>query len=304
MATTKPKDEVKVADPAAQVAGFGTALATAQTTAIAAAADLPNFEEDAGAGIEGADRDSFAIPFLSVLQKSSPQVDEDSPTKIEGAKAGMFYENVTGRMFEGREKGVEVVPCAFRRVFLRWGPRSGGGGFKGEMLPEVVEAERAAGRIKALDGRLFFPLPDGSVNPDKCDRVADVRNHYLLLLTEDGGYTQALLSLGSTQIKKSKALMATLAGIRDKGANGLYMPPTYSRVVSVKTVPESNDKGNWSGVRMEVVRKVESRDVYEAAKAFNKLIKEGNVEVKYDDHNEEVGAETPTGAAGSAGGTF
>ena len=75
--------------------------ATTANTAVATM-DMSMFAEDAGAGMEGATAESFAIPFLSVLQKGSPQVDEASGVAIEGAKAVMLFENVTGKMFDGK----------------------------------------------------------------------------------------------------------------------------------------------------------------------------------------------------------
>ena len=50
-----------------------------------------DFAADDGMGTEGADKDSFAIPFLSILQPLSPQVAEGA----EGAKAGRFINSVT-----------------------------------------------------------------------------------------------------------------------------------------------------------------------------------------------------------------
>jgi len=203
-----------------------------------------DFGADAGAGMEGASQESFAIPFLGVLQKGSPQVDEASGQSIEGAKAGMLFENVTSQMFDGK-KGVVLVPCAYRRVFLRWGQREGGGGgFKGELSADQVAEMRAKGQIVELDGRLYIPLPDGTVHEKKCDRIADTRNHYVLLVDEEtGGWTQALFSLTSTQIKKSKMLMSALASVKLKGGSGMYTPPTFANFVRATTLPESNDKG-------------------------------------------------------------
>jgi hypothetical protein len=264
-----------------------------QTTTALALADV-DFAADAGAGMEGATAESFAIPFLSVLQKSSPQVDEADGAYIEGAKAGMFYENVTNGMHDGKT-GILVVPCSYRRVFLRWGPRGGeGAGFKGEMLPEVVAQLRAEGKIVDLDGKLFFPLPDGSVNDKKCDRVADTRNHYVLLLDEKtGAWTQALVSLTSTQIKKSKMLMSAMASVKLSGPSGMYTPPTFANKVRVQSIPESNDKGTWHGVKFELAGRVDRAEVYAAAKAFHASVSAGSVEVKY-----EGAAESSEGAAG------
>jgi hypothetical protein len=259
-----------------------SSLATQTSTAIAAPID-DMFAADAGSGMEGATSESFAIPFLSVLQKGSPQVDEASGAALDGAKAGMLFDNVNSRMFDGKT-GVIVVPCAYKRVFLRWGQRSGdNAGFKGEMSADSVATMRAAGQIVDMDGRLFVPLPDGTVNDKKCDSVRDTRNHYVLLIdAATGGWTQALISLTSTQIKKSKMLMSSLASVKFNGPAGMYTPPTFANLVRLTTIPESNDKGTWYGVKFELAGRIDRAEVYAAAKAFHASVAANSVEVKYE----------------------
>lgn len=244
--------------------------------------DEIDFAADAGVGMESADKDSFAIPFLSVLQKGSPQVDEASGVAIDGAKSGMLYENVTGALTDGKT-GLLIVPCSYKRVFVQWAPREGGGGYKGEHAPEAITAMRDAGKILELEGRLYAPLPDGTVSDKKCDRFVDTRNHYVLIVDPaTGGWKEALLSLASTQIKKSKNLMSALASVKVNGANGPVTPPTFANLVRITTVPESNDKGTWFGVRMVLEGRVSNTAIYNAAKAFHKTVAAGAVEAKYE----------------------
>lgn len=267
-------------------------LPATQSGGALATMDPSMFAADAGAGMEGATQESFAIPFLSVLQKGSPQVDEASGAAIEGAKAGMFFENVTGKMFDGKA-GVTIVPCAYRRVFLRWAPKGNdGAGFKGELAPEVVAEMRTRGEIVELDGKLYVPLADGTVHEKKCDRIADVRNHYVLLIDNaSGAWKEALMSLASTQIKKSKMLMSALASVKVNGANGMVTPPTFANYVRATSVPESNDKGTWFGVKFELAGFVDRSEVYAAAKAFHASVAKGGVVAKYEDM--EDGGERP-----------
>ena len=261
-----------------------TAVAEVEQKTTALAVGGMDFAADAGAGMEGASQDSFAIPFLSVLQKGSPQVDEASGQALDGAKAGMFFENVTGRLYSGKD-GAIVVPCSYRREFLRWGSRDNGGGFKGAYAPEIVAEMRAKGEIVEYEGRLYAPEADGSVNPNKSDRFNDTRNHYVLIVDmATGAWTEALLSLTSTQIKKSKMLMSALASVKLKNnANQLYTPPTFANLVRVTTVGESNDKGTWFGVKFELAGQVDRAEIYAAAKAFHANIAKGGVQVKYED---------------------
>lgn len=261
----------------------GTAVAAANNTQLSTAVDNAMFAQDAGQGMENASAESFAIPFVSVLQKGSPQVDEASGAAIEGAKAGMFFENVTGRMYDGKQ-GISIVPCSYKRVFIRWGAKDIGGGFKGEIAPEDIAEMRARGEIKELDGQLLAPAEDGTVNPKKSDVFKDTRNHYILLVDNDtGAWTEALLSLTSTQIKKSKMLMSALASVKVKGAAGLFTPPTFANVVSVKTLGESNDKGTWFGVKFELSGFVSRPEIYAAAKAFHASVAKGAVTAKYEE---------------------
>lgn len=265
-----------------------TAVAEVKNHAVVLA-DM-DFAADAGAGMENAGQESFAIPFLSLLQKGSPQVDEASGAALEGAKAGMFFENVTGRLFSGKD-GVIIVPCSYRREFLRWGARANGGGLRGVYTPEEVADMRTKGQVVELDGRLYAPEPDKSINPEKSDRFNDTRNHYVLIIDqESGAWSEALLSLTSTQIKKSKMLMSALASVKLKNSGGqLYTPPTFANYVRVTSAGESNDKGTWFGVKFELAGQVDRSEVYAAAKAFHANIAKGGVQVKYEDNPTDAG---------------
>ncbi len=258
----------------------------------------------AGAGLEGTTQDSFAIPFLTVLQKSSPQVDQDSGVALPEARAGMIYNTVTGKLYDGK-KGITLIHCAQRRVFLRWRPRGmEGAGFRGEVMPENVAEMRAKGQIIEHENRLYAPSHDGSPPNDKRnDRFADTRNHYVLVVEDDESTTQALLSLTSTQIKKSKNLLALLANVKRKHpkTGRMVTPATFDNLIRMTTVPESNDSGSWSGVKFEMIGPIpeDHDDWFEAAVEFYELVKKDNVTVRYD---EDVVADKPARSGGGRGG--
>lgn len=244
-----------------------TAVAEAKNTAVST--DVIDFSADAGKGTEGVDKDSFAIPFLTVLQGLSPQLET-----VDGAKPGLFIDTITNELAES----VTVIPVAFQRRFLRWLPRDQGGGYRGEMTVAEFEA-------------LNPPVNDKGIPIHNGEELKDTRNHFILVVRPDGSYYRALLSLGSTQIKKSKRWISRITGI-DMVSNGKHFnPPSYSHMYTVKSVKEENEKGKWHGVLIDMEGPVQDKELYEAAKAFHDQIVSGLVEVTYPEGGVEGGAE-------------
>ena len=80
--------------------------------------DIAIFDDDLftdeGTGLEEATADDFATPLIRILQPQNPQQMEASDKYIPGAKAGMFWNNVTGAIYSG-ETGLRIVPCQFEK---------------------------------------------------------------------------------------------------------------------------------------------------------------------------------------------
>jgi len=223
-----------------------------------------------GRGFEEADAESFAIPFLAMLQKMSPAADADSDEYVKGAKAGMFFNTVTREVFES----VEIIPCAYQRRFNRWAPADSGGGFKGQFLPSAIAGMEASGVLAQSDeGRWYFALPDGSVNEKKCDILTDTRMHYCLHVLPNGDRTGVLVSLSRTQMKKSKNWMTLM---QQQGGD------MFKTVYECKAKDEENEKGKWKGWVIELGRATESEELAEAS-SFYESVSAGKVKVKMED---------------------
>lgn len=239
-----------------------TSTAAARTEAKPPAA-IPNFEADANKGLENTDKDSFAIPFLLLLQSNSPQIET-----VEGAKAGMFLNSVTNELM----KEVLVIPCAFERKFLRWAPREDGGGFKGSFSADDVLTGKIEGITYDEDNRMTL---DG-------DLLADTRLHYALVTPKDKtSWQPALISMKSTQIKKSRRWLSRIAGIEMTRADGsgTYNPPSFSHIYSIGSVKEENNEGTWWGFSIDLFGQVDSINLYAKAKVFHDNVVQGKVEV-------------------------
>src|SRR3989304_1640576 len=87
-----------------------------------------DYSKYAGQGTEQATAGDYALPFLAILQKLSPQCDEINLLYIEGAKAGMVIEMASGPRLE-HHPGSSAVPGPSVHVFSAPSPHEGGGGF-------------------------------------------------------------------------------------------------------------------------------------------------------------------------------
>jgi len=224
-----------------------------------------DFGADVGAGFEDADSQSFAIPILSVLQSGSPQCKRSRAEYIEGASEGALLNSVTQSIYDG-EKGVLVVPCYYNRTINEWYPRDSK---DGEGL--VAVHNTADGEALLADSH---EGPKGERMTEKGTVLNDTRNHYVLVIDEKTGAAQPMFfPLGSTQIKKSKRWMSLM--------NGIVFPenqqpkPMFSQIYRITTVPESNDKGDWSGIKIEHETEVTDAGIYQAAKNFREMVRSG-----------------------------
>lgn len=239
------------------------AVAEKQSTNVAIAG---NYVADSGAGFEEANTEAFAIPFLSILQSGSPQCKKSDGAYIKGAEEGMLFNSVTNEVYEN---GIEVIPCHYSQRFIEWKLREAGGGFVAEYMPNDPIVDEVT-----LDEKFRKITPAGN-------QLVDTRNHYVLIRT-DNGLSPAIMSLSSSQLKKSKQWMSMMQGIKIKDpATGMFnIAPMFSNVYKVETVPESNDKGSWFGYRFSLVGKVTDEAEYNEARSFAETVRKGMTKVE------------------------
>ena len=84
-----------------------------------------------------------------------------------------------------------------------------------------------------------------------------------------------------------------MLGLKLKGTKGLFTPPTYSHIYSMKTIAESNDLGTWFGWDISRVGPVQDQDVYKQAKAFSASVASGDVKVKHEEDSVENSEAAP-----------
>ena len=240
-----------------------TEVAVKQETAIVLAGD---FEQDAHSGFEGMGQEDFALPFLRLLTNTSPEVGE-----IDGAMPGMILNSVSNQLYDGK-KGITVIPCAYVRQYIEWAPRGSGSGAPIAIYPATSD----------ILSRTHREPGDNKDYLDNGNYIENTANHYVMIVNEDGIPEPALITMKSTQLKKSRKWNSMMMSTKLMGANGPYTPPMYSHLYRLTSQAESNDKGKWYGWEVEKVGPVTDRNTYLAAKSFAEQIGKGDVKVKHE----------------------
>lgn len=233
-------------------------VATRDEAAVAAL-----YEDAVGEGFEDTSKDDYAIPFVKLLQKMSPEVDDSDGAYIEGAKPGMFLNTATGEL----TPDVEAIPCFYRRAMVEWRHRDDGGGFVGQHEPGYE-----AGFTRDESGR--YVTPDGTY-------LADTR--YFFCLSPETG-EPFVLSFASTQIKKARAWMTRMQSLKATGKDGRrFTLPMFANVWKLVSTDEENGKGKFKGYKIELVGPITDPDIARSAKDARDMFRDTAANVRPPD---------------------
>lgn len=208
------------------------AVATAQQDNDPSKALVANaaYADFAGQGFEHQSSDDYSIPFITVLQGLSPQLQDN-----DALKQGMIFNTVTGEAFSGKD-GIAFVPASTRHEFIEFKPREAGGGFVGrhEINSEVV----ADAKAKSVEYGKYH-TPEGN-------ELIETFAVYGVVIDGDGNTVDAVIAFSGTKIKKYKAWMTKAKTIQlDIGGGRRISAPLFSHRYRLKTVSEKNAKGSY-----------------------------------------------------------
>jgi hypothetical protein len=215
---------------------------------------------DAGVDFEA---DDYAIPFIKIVQKASPVIDTNPD-----ARPGMFLNSVSGELYSD----LILIPCGFKKEVVEWAPRDSGDGIQGSHpwdTPLMAEAEP--------DEKNIPTLPNGN-------QLIETRYHYVYVIVPETGETfPALISMSSTQHKRSKR-WASLISSRKMTVNGARRTaPSFAYKYNATTVQESRDTNTWYSWEITTGDAVEEEWLMQECVDFYKSIKADDVKVSAED---------------------
>ena len=230
--------------------------------------DLEELQKDAADHNPQMEVADVALPFIVILQKLSPQLEPSSPKYIEGAKPGMFHNNVSDEVFPAveanGEAGVLFVPCFYERRFVEWEPRETGGGY----ITDYDTTSDIMSKAKPNDKKRMV-LPNGHL-------IVETAYHYGLMLNpETGVWEQACVALASTGLKHNRKWNNEIVTTKIPGTE--IQAPRWLFPYQLKTFLDQKANNTFYSWVIEKMDEPVTPDVYKMAKEFNLLVGSGTL---------------------------
>ena len=219
-----------------------------------------DFVADSGMGLENMDKGDLALPFLKLLQSGSDETKKKHAKYVDGAEAGMFYNTVTKKLYDG-EKGIEVIPVFYKMTYPEWAPfeRREGRPISNDRGPEILKETTQNNSNKDV-------LSIGN-------EIIKTANHFVIINGERP--EKALMTMKSTQLKVSRGWNSLMEDqFETDPKTGKSIPaPMFSRVYRLKSVENAGSNFSWHGYNITMVKKVDDVGLYQMARDFYNSLK-------------------------------
>lgn len=227
-----------------------------------------------GGGYENTTQQDFAVPFLTLLQSNSPQVEEGD------CKAGNWYNTVTEQEYTAKNP-VTLIPCATEHLFVEWVPRDSGGGF---VAVHAIDSDVVRKAKAESDKFGKYKTPEGN-------DLVETFYWYCMVVPEGGLEAEpeefVIVAFKSTGIKCHKRIMGRWRMTKGR-------PPLYANTVQLGSDKVKNDQGTFyvptatPPVDGDVIKSLippmlgkEEHPMLAAAVEFNKQVREGLARADY-----------------------
>jgi|TARA_R100001015_G_C4620176_1_gene177063 hypothetical protein len=247
------------------------------------AAKIEALEKMAGAGLETVTVDDLPQPRLKVLQAISPEVAGGKDRKaVEGAKAGLIYNNTTDSCYP--EEGIDVIVCGYEKTWVEWQERGTGG--PGAPINVFTPTNKPTDSVRGDDGK--FRLPSGNY-------IEETANFYMLILNQGPTPEAVVMSLSKTGLKVARNWAYSLKNefIQNPKTKKLFLAPSYYRIYRLSTEFTDNTKGAWWALKFEKGDFLNDEKVFDTAAAFSEQVRAGKVSVDYSDEESAAAEDTP-----------
>lgn len=195
-----------------------------------------------GQGSDSIDPSVLGLPFLTIIQKGSPEFDEThakhSVKKIEGCRPGNI---VFGPKKKILAQPLLVIPVAQTTLYTEWKPRDQGGGFVGNRSLAVANQP---GYHRGVPG-------SPTESKEYVGNNEIIYTIYFMFLFKDGDkWEKGVVSFTGTQLKHARNWLKTVASV-SYAALPDVKPPMFAAQYQLSTAVENNARGSWFGWRVQ-----------------------------------------------------
>lgn len=225
--------------------------------------DINQLKADSGAGVSGMDAGDIALPYISILQPMSPQVNAASSKYIEGAQAGQLFNTVSGEIYDGRTGGMLAISCAYERKYVEWIDRDKGGGWVGDHdidsdILTFTELNEKNKPVLKTNGNF----------------IIETAYHYSLFLNPiRETWFQGVLAMKSTHLRANRKWNNALVTTQIPGTD--LLAPRWLYPYHLKTASEIKGQNSFWVPTLERADTMVSKRLYDMARNYCDMVNKG-----------------------------
>lgn len=195
-------------------------------------------KKNQGQGTEDIDPSVLGLPFVTIIQKGSPEFDEThrfhKNKHIEGCKPGNI---LFARSRKILAQPLLCVPVATTTLYVEWKPRDAGGGFVGNRPLTITshEAYRRGAPGSPEEYKEWL---------GKNELIYTIYFMFLFQLGND--WEKGVISFTQGQLKQARRWLQTIKNVEYTDLPDVK-PPLFAATYQVSTVADSNAKGGFFG---------------------------------------------------------
>lgn len=255
-------------------------VAKAKSTEVADVNALSMLEEFAGAGYGDISASDFNIPRIGIIGDLSPQIKKNHAQFIEGAEAGHIVDVGMSELFKD---GIDFLPVARVKEFIRWRPRKTGEGIAARYDYDYITENNLQ-----RNERNEYIVTDGSG-----DEVIETWQFYGLNLSANA--RRSFLPMKKSNLKIARRWFGQMREL--KLPNGAIAPLFYHswKLGAFQDSGNENQWWNWTVGKGSLVTELpNANEIVQTAADFLKQIEAGSVQGQ--DEREDNSASNSTEA--------
>ncbi|MCP4466935.1 MAG: hypothetical protein GY813_09335 [Halieaceae bacterium] len=218
---------------------MGKAVAAAESKELEILNELDqDIESGMGQDFKSTD---LLIPRITILQDLSPQTKERRAEYVDGARAGMIYNNVNDAL----ETSMLFVPALYHSPYIAWKPRPDGGLVNNDVDPAFLTEENGFYK-DGVDRFIGHMRPNPNDDPVKVEVIKTPE--WVGIAQGQDWVMPVAISFAGTKAKAARRMNTNIDMTEKMGEDGKLRkyPPFYHTFV-MRTALEQSGDNEWFG---------------------------------------------------------